>query len=437
MAAPQLKPAGTPGRRRMLLDSFASLIDQGVLSALNLALGLVLIRLTAKESYGLYAQLYVAGIFTTTLLDALVTGPLTTLAPGLDDRRRQALIVHLDHYQRRLAAGLALVSGVVAGGVVAWFGLDAYPLALAAAFAVYVWAGSLREFGRSVGFVEGRARAVLRMDGWYAAAVVGSIGLLALLGWMSVPAVMLALGLSNLAALSLRPLQGDRSGPGYAAAVAAVWQRSRWALPGSLVAWFTNYSYLFLAAAWLGVEASADLNASRLLLMPLSLCALAWARVARPHAVRLLQARDLRALDRYALLSVLGLEILTLVYAGTLWLLLPWLEAHVLGARYAGLEPLLLAWTVYFAIYGARWIGTALLTSGDRYRMLLVSGVMCLVVMLAATSYAVPRWGSQGAVAALALVELLDLLLIWLVLLPAARRDALRTPPSSPMGTPS
>ncbi|WPB56115.1 hypothetical protein [Xylophilus sp. GOD-11R] len=425
MAAPRLSAPGRPGRR-LLLDSFASLLDQGVLSALNLVLGLVLIRLTAKESYGLYAQLYVAGIFTTTLLDALVTGPLTTLAPGLDDARRRALVGHLDRYQRQLAAGLAVVSGAVAGGVVAWLELPAHPVALGAAFAVYVWAGSLREFGRSVGFVEGHARAVLRMDAWYAVAVTVSIGLLAALDWMSLPAVMLALGLSNLAALSLRPLDGDRDAAGFAEAVAAVWQRSKWALPGSLVAWFTNYSYLYLAALWLGVSASADLNASRLLLMPLSLCVLAWSRVARPHAAKLIKAGEMRSLDRYALWSVAGIEVLTLVYAGTLWAILPWLETHVLGPRYAGLEPLLAAWTVYFAIYGARWIGTSLLTSGDRYRMLLISGVMCLVVMLAATAYAVPRWGVWGAVAALALVEALDLALIWLVLLPSARRDALR-----------
>lgn len=428
MAAPDLKPAGTPGRRRLLLDSFASLIDQGVLSALNLALGLVLIRLTAKESYGLYAQLYVAGIFTTTLLDALVTGPLTTLAPGLDEARRRSLLAHLDRYQRRLAVLFAGVSGLIAGGLSAWFGLDAHPVALGAGFAVYVWAGSLREFGRSVGFVEHRARAVLRMDAWYAAAVVLSIGALAWLDWLSVPAVLLALGLCNLAAVSLRPMSAGDSGAGYVDAVAQVWQRSKWALPGSLLAWLTNYSYLYLAAIWLGVSASADLNASRLLLMPLALSALAWGRVARPHAARLLRERDLRLLDRYVLLSVIGLEVLTFLYAGVLWALLPWLETHVLGAKYKGLEPLILAWSVYFALYGARWIGTVLLTSGDRYRMLLVSGVICFFVMLAATTFAVPRWGVSGAVAALALVEAIDLLLIWLILLPAARRDATRTP---------
>ena len=424
MAAPQVGSPGRPGRR-LLKDSVASVLDQGMLSALNLVLGLVLIRLTTRDNYGLYSQLYVAGILAATLTESLITGPLTTLAPGLDDDRRRRFIAHLDRYQRQLSGLFAAIAGVLAGGVVAYLKLDTHPVALGFAFAAYVWAASLREFSRSVGFVEGRALKVLLMDGWFALAVLAGIGLLAWIGWMSLPAVMLALALSNLAALSLRPVPGSHDKAGRAQAVDAVWQRGKWALPGAVLAWLTNYSYLYLSAIWLGVGASADLNASRLLLMPISLLVLAWSRVARPHAVRLMRARDMASLTRFILVSVAAMEVITVVYSALLWLTLPWLEAHVLGAKYADLEPFIVAWGVYFAIYSARWIGTSLLTSGDRYRMLMMSALLCLVVMVLAASYALPRWGAWGAVAALAVVELIDVLLVWLVLLPRARRELL------------
>lgn len=422
MGPAPLSPA--TGRRRLLADSLASLLDQGLLSALNLALGLLLIRLTAKESYGLYAQLYVGGLFAATVLESLVTGPLTNVAAGLDATERSAAIGHLARYQRRLALALAVLCGAAVAVAVAVTQTDARPVWLGGAFAIYVYAGSIREYVRSVGFIEGRARTVLRMDAWYAVAMAAGFGALAAAGWLALPAVMLALGLANFAALGLRGAAPARSHDrgGYAAAVAAVWQRGRWALPGALVAWGTNYSYLYLAALWLGAAASADLNASRLLLMPIALCVLAWSRIARPHAARLMAEGHARQLDIYAWLSVAVLEALTLAYVAALWLLLPWLEAHVLGARYDGLEPLVLAWGLYFALNAARWVGSSLLSSGDRYRMLLVSGVFCLVVMLAAAAFAIPRWGVWGAVAALALVEALDLLLIWFVLLPRARR---------------
>ncbi|KAF1045985.1 lipopolysaccharide biosynthesis protein [Xylophilus sp.] len=426
MAAEPLNPAAS-GRRRLLADSVAALADQALLSALNLALGLLLIRLTTKESYGLYAQLVVGGLFAATVLESLVTGPLTNVAAGLDAQRRGVVVAHLARHQGRLALGLALLGGVAVALAVAWTGTDPWPVWLGTAFSVYVYTGSLREYVRSTGFLDGRARDVLRMDALYALATAAAVGLLAAAGRLELPAVVLALGLANLAALAVRRLpaadRSDRSDrAGHAAAVAAVWQRGRWALPGALVAWATNYSYLFLAALWLGAAASADLNASRLLLMPISLCVVAWARIARPHAARLLAERQPARLERYALASVAALELLTLAYVAVLWLALPWLEARVLGPKYAGLGTLVLAWGAYFAVYTVRWIGSALLSSGDRYRMLLASGMFCLVAMLAAAAWAIPRWGVWGAVAALALVEGLDLLLIWGVLLPRVRR---------------
>ena len=422
MAAPQVAgPA--PGGRRLLKDSVASLLDQGMLSALNLALGLVLIRLTTKENYGLYSQLYVAGILIGTLIESVITAPLTTLAPGMEDERRKSFIGHLAWYQRRLAALLALLSGAIAGGVAGLWQLDPHPVALGVAFALYVGCGCLREFSRSIGFIEGRAVGVLRMDLWFGLALTAGMGALAWAGRMSLPAVLAVMAVANLAAVSLRPMAGGGDRAGRVEALKAVWQRGRWSLPGAMLAWLTNYSYLYLTALWLGVAASADLNASRLLLMPVSLLMLAWSRVARPHTARLLRQHDMAAVRRFTFLSVGAMELVTVVYAALLWLLLPFLETHVLGPKYSGLEPLVLAWGVYFVLYTGRWIGTSLLTSGDRFRMLLASSVLCLVVMVAAAGYALPRWGAWGAVAALAVVELIDLLLVWLVLLPRVQRD--------------
>jgi O-antigen/teichoic acid export membrane protein len=205
--------------------------------------------------------------------------------------------------------------------------------------------------------------------------------------------------------------------------IAEIWQRGKWALPGALVAWLTNYSYLFLAAAFLGITASADLNAARLLLMPISLCVLAWSRIARPAASRLYAAKDWTQLNRLAWVSVIGMEALTALYVGVLWLMLPWLQTHVLGEQYQNTTPLVLAWGFYFAVNAARWIGSSWLTSNDQYKQLLISGVVSLAVMLTASLLLIPSYGAWGAVAALVIVEIVDLILIWCIFLPMARRQ--------------
>ncbi|WP_343583507.1 hypothetical protein [Herbaspirillum sp.] len=414
--------------KRLLLHSLASLIDQALLSGLNFALGLVLIRLASKESYGLYSQMYVAGIFAATVLESLITGPLTTIAPGQSESQRTHLVACLRRFQLQLSGLLAILFGIASMAVGRYAGVTESLPALGIAFAVYVFANALREYQRSLHFIEGRPRRVLRIDLAYALAVAAGVALLVATGCFTVPGILLVLGLANAVGFwrSGQPRPATPSAPERRAAIAEMWQRGRWALPGALVAWATNYSYLYLAAASLGVAASAELNASRLLLMPISLSVMAWSRIARPMASRLFAARDWKHLDRLAWISVAGVEAVTLLYVGVLWLALPWLETHVLGAKYQGVEPMVLAWGAYFAINAARWIGSSWLTSNDQYRLLLISGIACLAVMLVSAALFIPRYGAWGAILALIVVEVFDFILIWAVFLPRTRRQANR-----------
>jgi O-antigen/teichoic acid export membrane protein len=83
---------------------------------------------------------------------------------------------------------------------------------------------------------------------------------------------------------------------------------------------------------------------------------------------------------------------------------------------------MVLAWGGYFAINAARWIGSSWLTSNDQYKLLLLSGIACLLIMLAATAIFIPLYGTWGAILALIVVEAFDLVLIWAIFLPMMRR---------------
>ena len=423
--SPELVGAGS---KKLLSHSLAALLDQALLSGLNFALGLILIRLATKQLYGVYSQIYVAGIFASTVIEALITGPLTTIAPGKSAQERERLACLLLRFQWQLSIGLAILFGLVSVVVVTLTKVDPHPFWLGGAFAFYIFANAQREYHRSINFIEARLRRVLHTDIIFVLVVVLGMVMLLLLGLLSVATIFLVLGLANIAGMwrNTNHYSGASSWMHdkmqYRAAVSAVMQRGRWALPGALVAWATNYSYLYLAAALLGVAASADLNASRLLLIPISLSVLAWSRVARPIVSRLFAARDWKHLDRLAWASVVGIEFFTIFYVIALWLALPWLQAHVLGDKYHGLEPMVLAWGGYFAINAARWIGSSWLTSNDQYKLLLFSSIFCLVIMLISAWLFIPMYGAWGAILALIIVEVFDLMLIWLIFLPMLRR---------------
>ena len=406
---------------RLARRAFISLLDQAWLSLLNLALGLLLIRLTAKEAYGIYAQLYVAGLFAASMAEALITNPLTTLAAGSPPDRRDELIAHLARFQGYLSTGVAVLLGLGAFGALWHAGLSSAWL-LGVAFGIYVKASAMREFRRSVTFLHHQPQKVLTLDLAFGIAMSAGTAILVGLGWLNLSAIFLVLAVANIVALLRQPALPRAQDPGaYRAAIGEAWQRGRLGLIGATLAWTVNYSYLYVAAAWLGAAASADLNASRLLLMPISLSVVAWSRVARPALGVHLVRNEWAALQRLVFLSALGITTLTALYAGVLWVSLPWLGPQLLGEKYAHAHALVAAWGIYFAVNGLRWVYSAVLIAQDRYGYMLMAACVSVLTLALAISVAIPRFGTLGAILTLILVELIDLILIW-----AAYRFSLR-----------
>lgn len=424
-------PAPALSRLRLLAHSLTSVIDQAWLSALNLLLGLVLIRWATKDDYGLYAQLYVAGLFAVSMTESVLINPLTTLAPRLSAAQRERFIVELATVQRYGAWGLGLVFGGGAYVILRWQDIAAAaPVALA--FGGYVTTTAWREFQRGLGFVRGQPGQVLRTDLIFGGLVLAGVATLVLAAHTSLPAVLLVLTVANLVAWWLSPAIARLPARARArrAALARIWRRGRLGLPGALSSWLANYSYLYLAAAWLGVAAAADLNAARLLLMPISLLVVAWSRVARPQLSHHLHHHQRSELTHLLVVSCVALTTLAGLYLGILWWALPWLQHTILGPDYATVQGLVLPWGLYFVLYTLHLVGAATMLSADRYPQLLTAAVSSLVVLALALVVLLPSWGTVGAIYALALVEVYNLVLLLVWFLPGLWRPA-RPGPSS------
>lgn len=397
-----------------------------MLSLLNLIISLTLIRFITKEDYGLYSQLFVLGLFAFVITDSLVYSPLTTIAPRKSKLIQQQLFVRTHQIQRRLSFLLAIVFGGISAVIVAlahdW--VAAIPVGIS--FALYVFFNAQREYQRTVHFSQRRSSLILKTDGIYVAVVLLCILLLFFINQLSIATVFLVLTCANLTCLILKPPQKklpDNTSVSAHDVRQELWQRGRWALPGAFIGWFGNYSYLFIAGIFLGITATADLNASRLLLMPISLSVLAWSRVARPIASKLFATQQWRQLRQLTLLSLVGLEAFILCYAAILWLCLPWLQTHVLGPQYLHATSLVLPWAVFFATSTIRLVGTSLLSSNDQYHHMLITSIVAVVTMLIACIILIPMYGSFGAILSLIIVEVIDLILIWGIFIPIAKRQ--------------
>lgn len=417
------KRAAPPGGS-LLRQSVISVIDQGWLSLLNFAIGLVFIRLATPQDYGVYTQLFAGGVLAVVLAESLLVNPLTTLAAALPRHERDAMTARVNRLHRRLSLVLALGFGVVTAGVLLHVNVQ-QPWLLALLFATYVHTSARREFQRSVGFLQHAPAVVLRTDLGYGVVLTLLLAAVGLSGELTLSAVLTALTIANLWPLWRGPRLPSPAPDSVTdqALRRQLWTRGRLGLPGALASWIASYSYVYFVAAWLGAAAAAELNAARLLLMPAALLVVAWSRVARPRFSRQIAAGDRRDLLRVLGTSMFIMLSLILCYVAAARLSLPWLVEHVLGEAYASASDLLGVWILYFALYAVRWIGMVLLLCADRYRLLLGTSLVSLGVLVVALPAGMAGLGTAGAVAALAVVEAVQLVIIWSVGVPRVLRQ--------------
>lgn len=416
----------------LAINSLLAIIDQVLLSALNFMIGILLIRFATKETYGLYAQLFAAGLFANTLLDAWIDGPLTTVIGRFSAAERAQILQKTARRQLRSACVLAVLAGMGAWGALSAAGwetnessvLPNFPWSIAGAFALYVLANGMREYQRTALFIEHAVASVLRMDAIYAGLVLTGMGVLIYLDWHDIVSVLILV--STAALVTQQSMQhhfqsvthNALSGTELVALNDEMNRHGWWAVPGVVVGWAANYSYLFLTGLWIGVLATADLNATRLLLIPIALTTLAWSRVAKPRASQYFAEADWQSLRRLTWMSLLAIEVITLSYVIALYFAYPLLQKYVLGAKYGGLEPLVIFWGIYFSLNTVRWVATTWLASAGAYKTLFWQGCSSLVVLALVAQWAIPELGVRGAIITLIVVELTELMVNWFFLLP-------------------
>ena len=288
---------GSIAGRRMIRATAISVIDQGLLSAVNFLLALVLIRYATAEEYGLYTQLIGLQSLFSVLHAGLFVSAFLSMLPRLQGPARS-------EYRAGMARAELLVTFlsmlVVAAGtwlVAAWLG-HPITLLLSAAAAVALLSLWWREFVRAGHFAAFEPLRVLRVDAAFATLAVGGIAFLVATNQVTAANVLWSIGIAGAAVTVLpiyrkaRESRVDKNA--LRANLASSWQSARWEVLTSLVSWSHAQTFVFFAAAQGGLRAAAQISAARLLTMPLALVWISYANILRPNASRLLVGPDAR-----------------------------------------------------------------------------------------------------------------------------------------------
>ena len=415
---------------RVLRLFSSAVIDQVVLSAANFGLGLLLIRNTEEQHYGLYVLTQSTVLLLASVYGAAVGSPLSIVASKKSEAERRAMVGAVDLSLRRLLIALTVVAMPLAPLLYALGWIDGLHAAVAMAGVVAAWAALRREYSRTVLLMYSRPGTILSTDLLYVAVLLSGAALAAfgpLRDEASVVAV-LALAMAAFAGSWRGRYEIGRHVGWTAGAAKSHWKEMRslaiWATLGAVTYWLLSQSYNSIVAAKLGPQAVTAVNAARLLLMPTYLLANGVKGLLVPMSARWLHEEGLRALIRKLGLFIVGIAGLSLLYFAVLWICRNWLVSNVLKKSFVQLDFMLLGWGGLVLINLVRDMYQNVLQARERFRILAVLVAISAAVSIGCMWFAIDRYGLVGALIGMICGESAYLIGILALLWQECRHDA-------------
>lgn len=397
--------------------AMVSVLDQAILSAVNFAIGLAFIQFSSKLDYGIYVQLFGLLMLSMSLQTAVVNGPLIAMAPKRQQRGLRAVSAMMFRLQTVVSIILAVIAFAGVEIAALGFQIPALEQSVAWTFALAIITQWVREFAREFYFVRLNPHATFLVDLCYVVPLAGLLGLGIWLGEFDTTWVLGAMAVANgfAGALGiwrsgLKPFSAHGR---WRKPIRQSWDMSRWALPGVVLSWLANFSFVFIVAAMLGAVAAAEVSAARLLLMPAGLCNTAWVSVIIPRVSRWTGNGELHRMNKIALVSIGALWTIIIGYTAVLMLGYDLLEQYVLGEDYAGLQGLAIAWAAYFLAVAVRTAVTCWVLGAGMFQEALGYNLGAFAVGMPLTIGLTFAFGAQGAIWGLLCWEATHALLTW------------------------
>lgn len=384
---------------RMVHMFGTGVVDQILLSGTNFLVGFAMIRFTSDVNYGQFVMVQSAVLLLISAQGALI-GPITAIAPQKPPDVRRAMLGAVESTQVRFLRRLALVAMAIpiAGYLIgAWRGT----VALVAGGAVLAgWAALLQAYRRSALIISSRPQSMLRADVIYAVVLLTGIAIAVFL--TKFPAVVAVLALTVAAwvggTIAHRSFARD---PGWVPGdFGPFWREVKplamWSAAGAVIYWLFAQSFNYVLPIRLGFTAVTNVNAARLVMMPVIVFSLGINNLLMPVAGRWLAEVGLRrAVRRLAGLTVCILA-LDFMYFALAWIFRGWLIGDLLHKIIADRDRLLILWACISVIFFLREVIQAILYALRRIKSLFWLTALAAAVSLPVMWFGVVWWGAAS-----------------------------------------
>ena len=411
----------TFARLRRVLHFFGTgVVDQVLLSGANFIANFVMLRFTNDVAYTQFVLAQSTILLVISAQGAWMSGPANAIAPGKSPEVRRLMVGSFAASQARFLRRVSLALLVLTAAAYLLGFLTATLAVVTAGNVVASWIALERQYMRAVLLIYSRPAEMLHTDIVYVVVLLAGIAFAARSGSMAGPWAIAALIVAAWAgaAAGRKMLAVD---PGWVTGDARpFWQEIRplgaWAAVGAVIYWLFAQSYNYVLATRLDVTAVADVNAARLVLMPLMVFSIGINNLLMPVAAKWLAEFGLvRMLRRLGALAVAILA-LDLVYVAVAWRLRHWLIVDLLHKTIGDQDRLLILWAGVALIFMAREVLQAPLFALRRVKsmawLIAVSAVLSLAVMWEGISW----WGAAAVLIGQLVGEWVYLLgLAWLM----------------------
>lgn len=407
----------------------ASVLDQVVLSAANFLIGFILIRRTTDNDYGIYVLVLTAQQLAVSIQKSWLTGPLTIVVSRKPMEERVRNVGAIKDAQRRLIKILLGIAWLIPLG--GWLGgmLTARMALLLALAVLSIWAALRREYLRDMLLLFSRPQNLLQADVLFAVVLLlgggfATISREAAVVWALVALVAAALMGEFHAYRMLGRNPGWVSGQDAAPIMKEVRPLGLWSMIGALCYWLYSYASNYILAGVLDLKAVADVNATRLLLMPVIMLTVGVQGLLIPMATLWYPEVGMSRVIKRLLLFMAGMLAVDLAYLAVVWVSREWLVGSLLHKQIDQRDLLLLLWAgVAMAGVVRDVMGCALFAAG-KLKSLAGQGILAAAVSLAITWFGIQWWGAATGLIAQIVGEVINLIGIFMLLYKARQMAA-------------
>jgi O-antigen/teichoic acid export membrane protein len=391
----------------------SAMLSQGLLSAGNFFVGLLLIRRAPHEQYGYYVLIITAIQLLTQLQIAFIHPSMVRRVATGDLAGRRDFIGGAYREQRRRALIAAAVGGFAL--LIAWYTkiLNTSLTSIFAASIFAILATLYREYFRMVLLAYRIPLKALQVDIFYVAALCAGAYLATL---SSQPAMVAALTLGLSAAVGgwlLSRMVWHHEGwevDGAPHVITEMAPFGTWAVIGAAIHWSFAQGFIYIVAGTLGVTAVATISATRLLLMPVNLMASGLGSMTFPTVSRWLQHHPVNDVFKRLSLLAAGIAALGGLYVIVMWIFRGWIFSHVTKAQFEHRDTLLLLWSAVFLLMAVRDQMLYLPAACGRYRIMAWLTLATAVISLITCYVCIQNFGVVGALVGVLVGEAFNIL---------------------------